>query len=210
MRDAARLARAVADGRVDAITFTSRPAVRNFLALATHDGVHDEVVRSLRKRTVPICVGSATADELAVLTGATPVAPPLPVLGMVVQQTAAELAVRHHHVRTARGEELVVQGRVILGRETSVTASDREAALLHRLLATPRSTVSRTDLLRDVWGDTTEASVLETTIARLRRRLSRTGLTILTITSRGYLLGGELRPCPQRPQEPHRPLIDAT
>ena len=207
-----RLLRAVADGRLSAVTFTSRPAVRNFVALATDEGIHRPVVRALRSGVLPICIGASTADELEALTGATPSSPALPMLGMLVQQVAGDLRrVGHHHLRTPKGDDIVVQGRYVDGAGVAATTSEREAAVLHRLLATPRSTVGRDELLRAVWGtEDVDPSVLETTMARLRRRLASTGLTILTITSRGYLLGGEVVPCPRPANDDPRPgLIEA-
>ena len=192
-----RLVRAIAERRVSAVTFTSRPAVRNFAALATEEGIKDEVDAALSDM-VCVCVGSVTAEELRRLTGALPCQPDDAMLGMMVQVVADEVMRReHHHVRTPAGGDVVVQGRLVHSRGVDVMTSDREAAVLQRLIATPRRTVGRDALLRAVWrGEAVDASVLETTMARLRRRLSGSGLTVTTISGRGYLLDGDVAPCP--------------
>jgi uroporphyrinogen-III synthase len=197
-----RLLRAIVEQRVSAITFTSRPAVRNFVDLARREGILAEVEQVFhRDAVVAVCVGAVTADELRATTTIEPSEPAQSLLGMLVQLTSDEVRRREHqHLRTADGHEIVVQRRSVTGGGVSVMTSDREAALLRRLLATPRRTVSRDALLRDVWrGEQVDPSVLETTMARLRRRLAKTNLSVLTISGRGYLLNGEVVPCAQPP-----------
>jgi DNA-binding winged helix-turn-helix (wHTH) protein len=83
-----------------------------------------------------------------------------------------------------------------MGAGIAVMTSDREAAVLRRLISRPPRTVSRADILRTVWHvDVVEPSVLDVTMVRLRRRLKGTGLSILTVAGRGYLLNGEVQMC---------------
>jgi DNA-binding winged helix-turn-helix (wHTH) protein len=78
-----------------------------------------------------------------------------------------------------------------------VMTSDREAAVLNLLIGRPVRTVSRSEILRSVWhAESTDPSVLDATMVRLRRRLQGTGLSIATVASRGYLLNGEVQACP--------------
>jgi DNA-binding response OmpR family regulator len=144
-----------------------------------------------------VCIGPTTADALRELTGAVPSCPERAMLGALGPVVADELRSRgHHHLRVPDGGDVVVQGRVIDGGGISVMASDREGALLARLINTPRRTVSRTEILRSVWHtEVVEPSVLDATMARLRRRLQGTGLAVITIAGRGYLLNGEVRSC---------------
>jgi uroporphyrinogen-III synthase len=198
-----RLLRAVVDRRVSAVTFTSRPAARNFVDLARRDEVLDDVEAAFGDGVAAICVGAVTADELRATTSIEPCEPAESMLGMLVQLTADEVRRREHrHLRTADGHDVVVQRRSVTGGGISVMTSDREAELLRRLIETPRRTVSRDALLRDVWrGEPVDPSVLETTMARLRRRLAKTNLAVLTISGRGYLLNGEVVPCSQPPSD---------
>ena len=192
-----RLLRAIADRRVSAVAFTSRPAVRNFVALVAREGLETEIAAAMNGLVLPVCVGAVTAAELHALTGCAPSHPEQPLLGMMVQAVAEEVRRRgHRHVRTADGLEVIVQQRFVDGGDATVTMSDREAALLRCLIESSRRTVSRSALLREVWrAEPVDPSVLETTMTRLRRRLVPCGLTVRTISGRGYLLDGEVVPC---------------
>ena len=60
--DAERLIRAVVDRRVDALTFTAKPAVENFLEIAGFMGVLDDVIEALQSGdVVSFCVGPVCA-----------------------------------------------------------------------------------------------------------------------------------------------------
>ena len=192
-----RLLRAIAERRVSAVTFTSRPAVRNFVSLAVRDGLETEIEAAFADSVLPVCIGSVTGDQLRALTAARACAPERPMLGTMVQALADELRRRdHRHVRTASGREVVVQRRLVDSGNVAVVTSDREAAVLQALIAAHRRTVGRDTLLRSVWrAEAADPSVLETTMTRLRRRLRTTGLTVSTVTGRGYLLNGEEVPC---------------
>jgi uroporphyrinogen-III synthase len=202
LEPARRALRAVATARVSAVVFTSRPAVRHFVALAAEEGLTDAVGRALAGHVLPVCIGPSTADALRTLTGASPCRPERAMLGALGPVVADELRVRcHHHLRTTDGEDVVVQRRLVHGRGRTVLTSDREAALLDRLVAPTRRTVPRADLLRSVWGDEApDSSVLDATMGRLRRRLQGTGLSIRTVAGRGYLLDGDLTRCPELPE----------
>ncbi len=68
---AIELARAIAERRVDAVTFTSQPAVRFLIELADEAGVRDAMVEALNDGSVlPVCVGPvcAAAGEDAGIT----------------------------------------------------------------------------------------------------------------------------------------------
>lgn len=197
LEPARRLLRAITDGRVSALTFTSRPAVRHFASLAAREGVEAEVFRALHRQVVSVCIGPTTGEALRDLIGAVPCSPNRAMLGALGPVVADELRARaHHHLRVPDGEEVVVQGRLVDGGGISVMTSDREAAVLNKLIGRPLRTVSRSEILRAVWsGDVVEPSVLDVTMARLRRRLRGTGLAVATVAGRGYLLNGELQPC---------------
>lgn len=197
LEPARRVLRAVASGRASAVTFTSRPAVRHFVALAAAEGIAEEVAAALRRTVLAVCIGPTTADALRDLTGAEPSCPEQALLGELGPVVADAVRSRgHHHLRLPGGGDVVVQGRLVEGGGVGVMTSDREAALLNRLIGPPRRTIGRAELLRSVWhSEEVEPSVLDATMARLRRRLRGTGLTIDTISGRGYLVGGDLEPC---------------
>jgi len=201
---AKRLLRAVAERHVSAVTFTSRPAVQNFVTLARQEGIDEQVRTALQGPVASVCVGEVTADELRAAYGAAPVVPARPILGSVVQAVVESLRrVGHHHIEVPGGQ-IIVQRRLVVGADGSIMTSDREADVLGRLLATPNRTIHRDELLSSVWADdNVDASVLETTVARLRRRLAKSGLPVRTINGRGYLLDAAVVPCPRRCVDRH-------
>jgi uroporphyrinogen-III synthase len=194
---ARRLVRAVAQRRVAAVTFTSRAAVQGLLDLADADGLGDTVRRSLRESVVAVAIGAVTADALQARAGVESGVPDQPTLGGVAQTTADRVRARdHRHLRTLSGQDVIVQGRLVQDGDHAVLTSDREAALLDRLLADAGRPVGAETLLRAVWaGEDVDPSVLDTTMTRLRRRLRSTGLTVATMRRRGYVLGGAIVPC---------------
>jgi uroporphyrinogen-III synthase len=197
LEPARRVLRAIADRKVSAVVFTSRPAVRHFAALAAREGLTSEVAKALDQQILAVCIGPTTADALRALTGASPCCPDRAMLGELGPVVADELHAReHHHLRVPTGGDVVVQGRLVMGEGIAVMTSDREASVLRRLISRPPRTVSRAEILRTVWQvDVVEPSVLDVTMVRLRRRLQGTGLSILTVPGRGYLLNGEVQAC---------------
>lgn len=95
-------------------------------------------------------------------------------------------------VLRAGGIELDLQARTVRVDDRSVELTSREFALLEYLMRRPGEIVSRRQLLTHVWQLTFEpgSTVLETTMARLRRKLARTGgpAPIETVRGAGYRL----------------------
>lgn len=72
LRPAVTLAHDIAGRRLDAVTFTSQPAVRYLLEIAAEEGVRDEVVAAFNDGSVlPVCVGpvcAAAGQEAGITT----------------------------------------------------------------------------------------------------------------------------------------------
>jgi uroporphyrinogen-III synthase len=191
---ARRVLRAIADRHVSVVTFTSRSAVEHLQSLARAEGIEGQVDAALRGPVGVVCVGDVTAAAFVDAYGVEPTRPDRPLLGAIVQAAVAALRHEHHHI-TASDTSIVVQRRLASGNGRSVLMSDREADVLRCLMIEQR-TVLRDELLDAVWGaGAVDRSVVETTIARLRRRLAPTGIAIRTVNGRGYLLDGQLAPC---------------
>jgi uroporphyrinogen-III synthase len=88
---ALRLAEAACDGRVDAITFTSAPAVHNLFAIAARHGMDDGLRRACNGRVVVACVGPVCADGAVKEGIAEPLAPPVGRLGLLVRALSDRL-----------------------------------------------------------------------------------------------------------------------
>ena len=185
---ARRLVEAACSGRLDAVTFTSAPAVRNLFVIAGRAGLADDL-RTVFNTTVvagcvgPVCGGAARQEGVE-----SPLEPKVGRLGLLVRGLSEELEKRRRTLRLA-GAELVVQGSAVLVGDETVELSPLERAVFERLAERPGVVVSRATLLQAGWGSTTvDANVLEATIARLRRRLGSGGGALQAVTGRGYRL----------------------
>ena len=88
---AIRLAEAVAAGAVDAVTFTSAPAVHNFLALAGEVGLAGAVLDRLNNGVLTACVGPVCAGAAIEEGIAAPIVPDRARLGPMIRELADRL-----------------------------------------------------------------------------------------------------------------------
>jgi uroporphyrinogen-III synthase len=88
-----RLLDGVLAGEVDALAFTSAPAVANLLVLARERGQYDELTAALRTRVRCACVGPVTAAPLTGI-GVPTLQPERPRLGALVKLLVTELPTR--------------------------------------------------------------------------------------------------------------------
>ena len=188
LTEAERLIRAVVDRRVDALTFTAKPAVENFLEIAGFMGLHDEVIEALESRDVRVfCVGPICATGVTEAGLPDPYVPVRHRLGAMVQQVAQYFATQGEDVQMA-GTSVRVQGRLaLIDGSQAAWLTDRERALLTALLDRQGAVLSKPELLRRVWrGTESDEHLVEVTVARLRQRLGPASDGIETVVRRGY------------------------
>ena len=178
-----RLLDAVAQGAVDAITFTSPPAAAELARLGGAD-----LLRRLEDQgVVSICVGPVTAGR-AVEVGLPHVVSTVPSrLGPMVRTLAEVLAARAHEVELA-GVELRVQGACLLLGDRVERLTPRERALLEVLLVSRGAVVSKQALSERAWDDPAGDHTVEVTINRLRGKLGPAADALETRNRRGYRL----------------------
>ena len=181
------LVRAVTERRVDAVTFTSRPAAENFTEIARNTGLLDEVQQAFASDVVACCVGSISAEGLDRLAPIDIVQPERFRLGAMVMTLTKTLNRQGFDVPIG-GVNVTVQGRrIVVDDEPPVNLSLRERQLLGALVRRPGVVYSKTQLLDEVWGAReSNPHVVEVTIGRLRRRLGPAGPGIETVMKRGY------------------------
>ena len=129
--DAERLIRAVIERRVDALTFTAKPAVENFFEIASLMGQLDEAVDALRADVLSFCVGPVCATGITDVGLPDPFVPERHRLGSMVQQVAQHFAGRGDDVEMA-GTSVRIQGRLAVidgGQEAWLTERERCVAL---------------------------------------------------------------------------------
>lgn len=185
---ALRLIEAAIDRRVDAVTFTSAPALRNLMAIADDNDLLVPLLGSLNDGVIAMCVGPV-CSQAATEEGITaPVVPERWRLGPMIRALASSLeaSIRCYRIGASTVE---LRGNVIAIDGDCVTLPARERALLVRLLAGAGTVVAKSELVRVGWGDdATDGHLVEVTIARLRTRLGPIGAAIRSVPRRGYLL----------------------
>ncbi|HEX9505381.1 MAG TPA: uroporphyrinogen-III synthase, partial [Acidimicrobiia bacterium] len=186
---ARRLVEGVRDGRVDAVTFTSAPAVHNLFQIAAHDGAADALRHAFNRGVVAGCVGSVCADAAHDEGITAPVFPATGRLGLLVRALSHQF---HETRRVLRlgGVAVTIQGNVVLVGDTKTQLTPRERGVIDVLAARPGVVVSRATLLQQVWGSPDQdPHALEMTVARLRAKLGPCGRALHTSPRRGYRLG---------------------
>ncbi|HEX5267133.1 MAG TPA: uroporphyrinogen-III synthase [Acidimicrobiales bacterium] len=185
-------------GEVDAVTFTSAPAVRNYFALAEEAGRGDEARDAFNRRAVvAACVGPVCAHAARTSGIEEPVAPEIGRLGLLVRTVSDELGRRRTVLEGgAGGAPVTVQGAAVERSGQVVVLSGRERAVMGRLVEARGATVAKTAVFRSVWRGTAgrDAHVVDVTVARLRRRLAPLGVSVVAVSRRGYRLETEARP----------------
>jgi uroporphyrinogen-III synthase len=185
---ALRLVDAVVCGDVDAVTFTSAPAVTNLFTLAD---LHDHGAR-LRAAfnaggVVAGCVGAVCAGAALDEGVTTPVFPDVGRLGLLVRAVSDELSGRRVELDLG-GHPMVLQGTIAILDGATVELATREAALLAVLSERPGVVVAKATLAHRVWGPGQDPHAVEVAVNRLRTRLGGLGRHLITVRGRGYRL----------------------
>lgn len=185
---AVRLVEAACNGRVDAVTFTAAPAVRNLLAVAEAEGAADELRAALNGPVLAMCVGPV-CRQAAVDVGVHRAAEPqMARIGGMVKALADEMQSRCREF-VVDDVDIVTQGSMVRASGAGVSLPSRERAVFETLARRPGAVVAKQVLLVGVWGSaTTDPHALEVTVARLRRRLTPTHIGVEAVHRRGYRL----------------------
>lgn len=184
---AVRLIEAACDRRVDALTFTSSPAVENLVAIATERGLGDELRGVLAGGTVRVaCVGPVCAATARSCGAVDVVQPRRARLGAMVQALVRSFDGAAIGFRLG-GVDVHLQGATAVVGDRTVVLSPRERDVFATLGAQAGRIVSKRELLDALWGDG-DPHTVEVTVARLRRRLGPPGRALRTVPRRGYVL----------------------
>jgi uroporphyrinogen-III synthase len=188
---ALRLAKALISGRVQAVTFTAGPAIRNWLTVAADEGIEPDLREALTDgRTVVGCVGPVCAEVAATEGLLSPhlVQPDAFRLGPLVRTVTERLAQRRHTLQLGP-TSIELSGNAVFVAGECISLTDTEARLLATLAGRPNAVFSKEHLLRTVWSETTtDPHTVEVGIARLRKRLGSHGDAIRSVQRRGYAL----------------------
>lgn len=178
-----RLVEAVCGRTVDAVTFTSAPAVEAFFAVAAQQGLLDRLQGALREDVVTACVGPVTAAPLQE-AGLAPLVPDRYRTGALIKLLCDHLeTVRVLRADTDLGP-LEVRGRCVslAGRRASLTPG--QLGLFRVLLAAQGRTVSQAEL-GNALPQPLDPRAVEVAVSRVRKVLPSPDL-IRTVVKRGY------------------------
>jgi uroporphyrinogen-III synthase len=185
---ALRLIEAVCERRIDALTFTSAPAVGNLLDIAEGAGRRAELLAVVNDRVVAACVGPVCAEAARDLGISEPVAPDVGRLGNLVRVLTQTLQERRRTFHLG-GHEMVLQGSRVAIDGEPVTLAPRERAVFDALTENPGIVLPKAELERRVWGEVSRDSHrLHVNMGRLRQRLGPAGGAIEPVYGRGYRL----------------------
>lgn len=182
-----RMVEHVADRKVDAVTFTSAPAVAAFMEMAGVVGRREEVVAAFQADVVATCVGPVTAAAFE-MWGVPTVQPERNRLAAMVKLLETELPSRREGTALeVAGHTLLLHGDVILVDGIDVRLSPAPLAVLHALVVNPGHVVSRRDLLACLpTGQASSEHAVEMAVARLRAAIGTR--LVQTVVKRGYRL----------------------
>jgi uroporphyrinogen-III synthase len=185
-----RLIEAVVARQVDAVAFTSAPAVEAVLAGAGRD--RPAVLDALRRHALAACVGRVTAAPLREL-GVEVLEPSRPRLGALARALLDALPARAPRLAVA-GSTLVVRGHAVVVDGVLRSLAQAPMAVLRALVDAQGRVLSRSELLAVLPRGSDEHAV-EMAVARLRAALGGAAF-IQTVIKRGYRLRLD-------PAEPH-------
>lgn len=177
-----RLVDLITNRLVDAVTFTSAPAVASLLRAAGSDV--DDVLVALGSDVLAGCVGPVTAEPLR-RAGVPVLAPVRAQLGALADALIEELPRRTRTLRVA-GSELVLRGHAAIVDGVLKPLPPAQMAVLRCLAASPGKVLPRSELLHALPRGADEHAV-EMAVARLRAALGGSSF-IQTVVKRGYRL----------------------
>ncbi|WP_205473191.1 uroporphyrinogen-III synthase [Nocardioides sp. SYSU D00038] len=178
----------VADRRLDAVTFTSAPAVAALMEAAGSTGRRDEVVTAFQADVVASCVGPVTAAAFE-LWGVPTIFPDRSRLTAMVKQLETELPSRREGLalELVGGHQLLLHRDGVLLDGVEVRLSPAPSAVLQALVANPGNVVPRRALLAMLPSGTAGSEhAVEMAVARLRAALGTKA--VQTVVKRGYRL----------------------
>jgi uroporphyrinogen-III synthase len=181
-----QLVAGIADGKFDAVSFTSAPAVAAVLMRAAEMDIEDRVLTALRTNVHAMCVGPVTARPLVRL-GVPTSAPERMRLGALARHITDELPLLQSRMMQVAGHLLEIRGTCVLVDGAVKELSPAGMATIRALANRPGTVVSRTDLLRALPGSGTDTHAVETAVLRLRTALGDKNI-VATVVKRGYRL----------------------
>ncbi|TIC83333.1 uroporphyrinogen-III synthase [Nocardioides sp. GY 10127] len=183
----------IADLELDAVTFTSAPAVAALMDAATSVGRRDDVVSAFQADVVAVCVGPVTAAAFELWGVPTIYPPDRSRMAAMIKLMESDLPSRRQglSLELVGGHQLLMHGESVLLDGTEVKLSPAPMAVLAALVANPGNVVPRRALLAQLPSGTAGSEhAVEMAVARLRAALGTRA--VQTVVKRGYRLAVEV------------------
>ncbi|MEP6493339.1 MAG: response regulator transcription factor [bacterium] len=160
------------------------------------DGSGLSVVHDLRRagKTMPILIMTGRSDDAGIVAGLNAGADDYMIKPVPTDVLRARVRAALRRGGAVKLDEVVIGDlvmdrvhHVVRGSGTTLALSPKEYRLLEYFMLRPEQMVPRTDLLEHVWGMRfdTYTNVVDTTVSRLRQKLSSVVATPRLRTSRG-------------------------
>ncbi|HSV39199.1 MAG TPA: uroporphyrinogen-III synthase [Nocardioidaceae bacterium] len=180
-----KLVEKIADRELDAVTFTSAPAVTTLMEVATASGRRERVVDAFSDGVLATCVGPVTAAAFEPF-GVPTVQPERARLGPMVRALEDELRKRNEGTAITVGtRRLLIRGGRVFVDGIEVRVSGAPLSILLALTDRPGVVLSRKQLMAHLpSGQASSEHAVEMAVARLRSAIGP-GL-VQTVVKRGY------------------------
>jgi len=182
-----RMVDRIAERKVDAVTFTSAPAVAVLIDMATASGRRDELVAAFQADVLATCVGPVTAAPFE-MWGVPTIQPERARLAAMVKTLGIELPRRREGMLLEMaGCRLLLRGDVVCVDGVEAHLSAAPLSVLQALALNPGHVVSRRDLMSHLpSGHAGSEHAVEVAVARLRAGIGTR--LVQTVVKRGYRL----------------------
>jgi uroporphyrinogen-III synthase len=178
-----KLVDAICTGSVDAVTFTSAPAVDALFHAADEAGKLETVLSAFSETVVAAAVGPVTAAPLFA-AGIRPIVPDRYRMGALIRLVCEHLEEqRIVRLDTAHGR-VELRGRLVIVGGKRATLAPTSLTLFRVLLAARGSVLSRLELTASL-PEMQDDHAVDVAISRLRQALPDSGL-VGTVIKRGY------------------------
>lgn len=171
--------------QIDAVTFTSAPAVDALLIAAEGMGMLEPLLAALRDDVLAASVGPVTSAPLRAL-GIDPIQPDRYRMGALIRLVCEYLETNRIARVSTRHGELALRGTIAEINGKRISLPPTAVILLRQLIATPGAVVSRAELSSALPGEQDDHA-MEVALSRLRQSLGVPGL-VATVVKRGYRL----------------------
>lgn len=181
-----RLVEMIVSYQVDAVTFTSAPAVLMLLRMADEEGILPALIQALEKKVLAVCVGPVTGEVLNRMNVPT-MQPPRSRLGALAREVVGQLQKRSKLITCVNGP-LDIRGQAAVFAGELRPLAPAPMAILQALAVDPGLVCSRRTLAQVMpGGSDNDDHAIDVAVGRLRTALGDRNL-IQTVVRRGYRL----------------------